>query len=151
MVRVLLALALVAQAIAFSPANTAGGRFGTELSASKYAEVRKTISNLDKDNFSASIAEVEPFLLNEAGVSIYKKSMRRISTTAKHLGVEVPAEYAKAAKATEKRREKQDAFIQQKEAEKAEAAAAEAEAAAEEAPAEEEAPVEEEAAEPVAA
>jgi hypothetical protein len=145
MVRVLAAsvtLALASQVNAFAPINAAG-RMGTGLSASKnIAEVKNTIANLDKDNFSASIAEVEPFLLNDAGASIYKKSMRRITTAANLLGVEVPAEYAKAAKATQKRREKQDAFIQQKEAERLEAEATAA-------PAEEEAAVEE--SEPVAA
>jgi hypothetical protein len=122
MVRVLLTLALATSAVAFAPANTAG-RIGTELAASKYKEVRQTIGSLDKDNFSASLAEVEPFLLNEAGATIYKKSIRRITTAAKTIGAEVPADYAKAAKATQKRREKQDAFIQQKIAEAAEASA----------------------------
>lgn len=60
--------------------------------------------------------------------------------------MEVPADYAKAAKATQKRREKQDVFIQGKEAERLEAEAAAAEAAAAEAEA-----VEEVAEEPVEA
>lgn len=88
------------------------------------------------------MTEIEPFLLNEAGITIYKKSIRRISNKAKAFGVDVPSDYAKAAKATEKRRTKQDEFIQAKEAERleaeAEAAAAEAEAAEAEAEAVEE-------------
>lgn len=141
MVRSLLTLALATSAVAFAPVNTAG-RVGTDLSASKYADVRSTIANLDKDNFSSSLAEIESFLLNDAGASIYKKSMRRISTAAKTLEIEVPAEFAKAAKATLKKREKQDAFIQQKIAEAADAAEAASEEAAAAAAAEEEAPVE---------
>jgi uncharacterized membrane protein YqiK len=50
--------------------------------------------------------------------------MKRISVKAKALGVDVPADFAKAAKATEKRRAKQDEFIQAKEAERLEAEAA---------------------------
>ena len=119
------------------------------------ATVKKQIDGLTKDNFSSTLTEIEPFLLNDAGISIYKKSVRRIRTKAKSFGVDVPADYAKAAKATEKRRTKQDEFIQAKEAERLEAeaaakeeaeaaAAAEAEAAA--AAAEAEAATEEEAA-----
>merc|ERR1712157_155842 len=91
-----------------------------DLNARKIREVKSIISGLDKDNFLSSIKEVEPYLLNDAGASIYKKSMRRISTAAKSFGVEVPTDYAKAAKATEKKREKQNAFIQQKEEERKE-------------------------------
>ncbi len=131
----------IQQALAFAPSSSGPSRVVTHLSATKLQEVKKTISSLNKDNFSASLAEVEPFLLNEAGITIYKKSIRRISTAAKALGVEVPAEFAKASKATQKRREKQDAFIQQKEAERMEAEASAVEE--EEAPAvEEEAPAE---------
>ena len=107
--------------------------------------VRKMISKLDKDNFSATLSEIEPFLLNEAGSSVYSKSMRRIGVSAAALGVEVPADYAKAAKATQKRREKQDAFIAMKEEERLAAEAEAAEAAAEESESEEEAAAEEEA------
>eukprot|EP00980_Cylindrotheca_fusiformis_P020640 scaffold7696_cov141-Cylindrotheca_fusiformis.AAC.10 len=131
MVRVLFTLALATSAVAFAPANTAG-RIGTELSAvESYKDLRKTIANMDKDNFSSSLAEIEDYLVNDAGATMYKKSMRRISTAAKHIGTEVPAEFAKAAKATQKRREKQDAFVKQKIAEAAEAAEAAAAEAAE--------------------
>ena len=76
---------------------------------------------------------------------MYAKSMRRIAVQAKALGVEMPTDYAKDAKATAKRREKQNAFIQMKEEERlaAEASAAEgeeanaAEAEGDETPAEE--------------
>ena len=80
--------------------------------------VRKSIDGLTKDNFSSTLTEIEPFLLNEAGASIYAKSMNRIAVRAKFLGVEIPEGYARGAKATEKRRAKQDAFIQVKEEER---------------------------------
>ena len=57
--------------------------------------------------------------------------MRRIAGAAAEFGVEVPADYAKDAKATKKRRERQDAYVQAKIAEAAEAEP-EAEEAAEE-------------------
>ncbi len=112
---------------AFAP--QVNSRTATALSATKIQDAKKTISVLTKDNFEASLAEVEPFLLNDAGATIYKKSMRRIQTSAKSFGVEVPADFAKEAKATQKRREKQDAFIQQKVAEAADAETDEAETA----------------------
>lgn len=115
--------------------------------------VRKAISKLDKDNFASTLTEVEPFLLKEAGITFYSKSIRRIENAAKELGVEMPKDYALDAKATAKRREKQNAFIQVK-IEEAEAAAAEAAAAEDEAAPEAEAAAEEvteESAEPVAA
>ena len=113
-------------------------------------EVRKAIDQLSKDNFSESLTKIEPFLLNDAGASIYAKSMRRIATRAKALGVSIPEGYALEAKATQKKREKQDAFIKAKEEE---SASAEEEPAVEEEPAEEaaEETVEGEATEPVAA
>lgn len=111
------------------------------LSGLNMGDVRKTVAGLNKENFQESLNKIEGYLVNEAGATIYSKSMRRIAVQAKALGVEVPEGYAKAAKATEKRRVKQDAFIQVKieeaAAAAAEAAAAEAEAAAEEPAAEE--------------
>lgn len=98
------------------------------------SSVRKTIDGASKENFSAVTAEVEPFLLNDAGVTFYSKSLRRLNTKAKAFGLELPENYAKAAKCTEARRAKQDAFVKAKIEEAAEAAA---EAAEEEAPAEE--------------
>jgi hypothetical protein len=107
------------------------------LSGLRMKDVRKTIAKLTKDNFQQSLDTIEPFLLNEAGASLYSKSIRRLDGKAKELGVEVPAGYAKEAKATAKKREKQAAFIAQKEEERmaaeveaAQAEAAEAEAAA---------------------
>ncbi len=100
------------------------------------ATVKKQIDGLTKDNFSSTLSEIEPFLLNDAGTTIYNKSMNRISVKAKALGVDVPAGFAKAAKATEKRRAKQDEFIQVKEAARLEAEAAAAAAAAAETEAE---------------
>lgn len=88
--------------------------------------VRKSIDTATKDNFAAVTAEVEPFLLEQAGVSFYSKSVRRLNNKAKAFGIELPAEYAKAAKCTEARRAKQDAFVKAKITEAAEAAEEEA-------------------------
>ena len=103
--------------------------------ASSVTTVRNQISGLSKENFDSTLKEIEPFLTKEAGATFYSKSMRRIAVKAKAVGATVPTDYAKEAKATEKRREKQNAFIAAKEEEVA--AAAEAEATEEEAPAEE--------------
>ena len=100
-------------------------------------KVRKTIAKLSAENFEASLETIEPFLANDAGATIYAKSMRRISAMAKQVGKEIPSGYAKEAKATAKRREKQDAFIKTKEEERLAAEAAASEAADAEAPAEE--------------
>ena len=43
---------------------------------------RKTLKSLSAENFSQTLAEIEPFLVNDAGSSLYSKSMRRISTQA---------------------------------------------------------------------
>ena len=90
------------------------------------SSVRKSIGGITKDNFATVTQEIEPFLLNEAGASFYKKSMKKINVKAKAFGIELSTEYARAAKATEKRRAKQDAFIQAKNAEAAEAESEEA-------------------------
>lgn len=122
-------------------APTRGSPFSTSLSASATAEegtkvdaayVRKSISGLTAANFDATLKQIEPFLTNKSGQTFYVKSMHRIKVQAKHLSVAVPAGYAKEAKSTAKRREKQAAFIQAKIDAEAEAAAA---AAAEDAPA----------------
>ena len=94
------------------------------------AVVRKSINDMTATNFSATLATLEPFFLNEAGVTLYTKSMKRIAHQAKQNGVEVPAGYAKDAAWSAKRRAKQDAFIQMKEAGRADREAAEAAAAA---------------------
>ena len=119
----------------------------TDTSVVDRSAVRKAIHRLDKDNFSETLAMVEPFLLNEAGISFYTKSVHRINRSAKMVGVEVPADFAKEAKATAKRRGKQEAFIQAK---IEETKAAEEARAAEEAAAAAAADAVEEAAEPVA-
>ena len=103
---------------------------------------KKQIDGLTKENFSSTLSEIEPFLLNDAGTTIYKKSIRRITTKAKSFGVELPSDFARAAKATEKRRAKQDEFIQAKEAERLEAEAAAAPEEEAEVEAEEPVPVE---------
>lgn len=91
--------------------------------------MKTKIAGLTSENFSSTLSEIEPFLTQEAGASIYKKSIRRINTTAKSLGVDVPTGYAKDAKATEKRRAKQDAYCKAKAEEAAEADASEEEEA----------------------
>merc|ERR1712115_292262 len=81
-----------------------------------------------KDNFSSTLKDIEPFLSTEAGLTFYRKSVRRIGNKANELGIEMPAGYALEAKATAKRREKQNTFVQQKIEEAAAAAAVETEA-----------------------
>jgi hypothetical protein len=112
----------------------------TEINRSS---LRTAIAGLTAENFSSTLAQIEPFLLNDAGVTCLTKSVRKIGRHAKVLGVEMPANFAKEAKATSKRREKQDAFVKVKIEEAAdaaeakvaeEAAAAEAKAAEEAAP-----------------
>jgi len=108
--------------------------------AMRMRDVRQTVHDLTADNFATSLSTIEPFLLNEAGSTMYGKSMRRIAVRAKALGVEVPEGYAKEAKATAKKRAKQDEFIQAKIEEAASASATEeedAESSAEEAAADE--------------
>jgi hypothetical protein len=100
------------------------------------ADVRKAVAKITSDNFSSTLAEIEPFLLKEAGISFHTKVLRKIGNQAKSVGATMPENYAKEAKATAKRREKQDAFVKGKIEEAAEAAAAAAEAP--EAPAEDE-------------
>lgn len=106
----------------------------TETIAKKpsISTVRKTIDGLTKDNFSSTLKDIEPFLLEEAGISFYTKSLKRIARRGKVLGVSVPENYGKEAKATAKRREKQDKFVKAKieEVKAAEAEAAEAAEAA---------------------
>lgn len=81
---------------------------------SPIANVRRAIDRANKDNFATVAKEVEAFLLVESGTTFYNKSMKRLSHKAKAFGIDLPTTYAKAAKATEKRRTKQDAFIQSK-------------------------------------
>ena len=138
---ILIAATAITSASAFAPSSgarpTATVLFGTGISS-----VKDKIAGLTSDNFSSTLSDIEPFLTKEAGASIYKKSIRRINTAAKSLGVDVPAGYAKEAKATEKKREKQDAYCKAKAEEAADADASEDEEEAEP-PAEEEAPAEE--------
>lgn len=88
------------------------------------SQIRKQIDQLTKENFSATLATIEPFLVNESGSSFYAKCMRRIARNAKAVGAEVPEKYAYEAACTAKRRTKQDEFVKAKIAEAEEAAAA---------------------------
>jgi hypothetical protein len=134
------AIMLVASAQAFAPAaSTFGVRTATSLQVGKYSEVRSKIDSLTKDNFSSSLSEIEPFLTNVAGRTMFTKSLKRIAVKAKAAGVEVPTGYAKDAKTMAKRREKQGTFIKAKIEAAAAAKAAEEEAAAAAKAAEEEA------------
>jgi hypothetical protein len=127
--------ASLASTSAFTTSNTVG-RPSLSLAATEAAtekkvgvtSIREQIRGLTKDNFDSVLKDVEPFLLNEAGVTFYAKSMRRIAGQAKEFGVSVPADFAKDAKCSKKRRERQDAFVQVKIAEAADAAAEAAEA-----------------------
>ena len=110
-----------------------------EPSGLNISRVRKMVRKLSTDKFLSDLATMEPFLLHEAGSTFYTKSMKRISQKAKELGTSVPEGYALEAKATAKRRNKQNAFIQAKEDERL-AAEAQAAAAAAEVAEEEEAP-----------
>jgi hypothetical protein len=93
------------------------------------SQVRTMIDNLTRDNMDASLATMRDFLVHDAGATMYAKSLRRIARKAKALGATVPEGYAQEAKATQKKRDKQNAFIQTKQ----QAAADEAAAAADEA------------------
>lgn len=126
-----------------APARTSSGM--------KLSTFRKSIKDITAENFSQTLQEVEPFLLNDAGSSLYTKYMRRISTQANLLGQKVPGGYALDAAATEKKRAKQGAFIKVKEEERLAAEAEAADAAAAEVQAAAEATVADEAAEPVEA
>ena len=104
------------------------------------ADVRKAINSMTASNFVETLNKLEPFFLNEAGSTIYVKSLKRIAHQAKMNKVEVPAGYAEAAATNAKRIAKQNAFIEKKESERiareeeeaaAAAAAVEAAAAAE--------------------
>mmetsp|Transcript_46603 Transcript_46603/g.52607 ORF Transcript_46603/g.52607 Transcript_46603/m.52607 type:complete len:168 (-) Transcript_46603:202-705(-) len=86
------------------------------------ALIRKEIAGLTKDNFDATLQKIEPFLLTDAGATFHTKCMKRLQRNAKVLGATVPTTFAKEAKATEKRRMKQKAFIEAKELEAADAA-----------------------------
>jgi hypothetical protein len=101
------------------------------LSGLKMKDVRSITKRLTTENFSADLAKIEPFLMNEVGATFYGKAMSRIASQASALGVALPAGYAKEATATAKRREKQNGFIQIKIEKVAEAAAAAAVAAEE--------------------
>lgn len=118
-------------ATAFVPSTKAptSSRLGVATKG-KVGPFRKSIATITKDNFSTTLTEIEPFLNEEAGKSIYTKSMRRISAKAKEFRVEMPSTFAKDAKCMEKRREKQNAYCEAKTAEAVAAAAAEAEAKA---------------------
>ena len=145
---IILATAFACSTDAFTTQNTLGRpsltlgatETATETAISM-ASIRKDIASLTADNFDATLKKVEPFLLKDAGVTFHAKCVKRIKVQAGALGATMPADYAKEAKATEKRRNKQKAFVEAKIEETkaaAEEAAAEAAAAAEAPPAEEE-------------
>jgi hypothetical protein len=102
--------------IPFAPRSTSA------LNAMSSKQVRSTLNELTADNFSASLATLEPFLLNDAGSTQYTKTLKRIQARAKGVGAAVPSGYAKEAKATTKKRAQQVEYIAaaaEKEAEKA--------------------------------
>jgi hypothetical protein len=80
--------------------------------------VKKQIDALSTANFASTIDKIEPYLKNDAGFTFYTKAIHRIKMKSKSLGQVLPAEFAREAKATTKRREKQNAFIAKKESER---------------------------------
>lgn len=146
---VLIAAALVGESNAFVSPSLHQARSATLSAATatvekdviSHKDVKQTIKKLTKDNVQESLDKMEPFLTQQAGMTFYQKSMHRLQQQCQKLGVDMPTDYAKEAKCTEKRREKQNAFIATKEEERlaAETEAAEAAAAASAAQEEEEA------------
>jgi len=116
------------------PSSTFGTslRMATGGDKMNYAKVRKSVDQITAENFDSTISLIEPFLLNEAGATFYRKTMKNVAWNAKRVGKELSNTYALDAKATLKRRNKQDAFIKSKEEERigAEEAKKEAEEAA---------------------
>ena len=111
----IIAAASIASASAFVPAAKTPQSTQLHIATKgTVSPVKKSISGLTKDNFDSTLKEIEDFLTKEAGSAIYKKSMKRINVKASALGVSVPADYAKDAKCTKKRREKQDAYCKAK-------------------------------------
>ncbi|KAL7514226.1 hypothetical protein ACHAWX_000796 [Stephanocyclus meneghinianus] len=128
--------AFAGTANAFVPPQIATKSSSTSLYSNtatqgRVSQVKSSINKATKDTFASMLTEIEPFLTTEAGNSIYRKSMNRLKAKAKIFGGTLPEGYAKEAKCTEKRREKQNAYCQAKAAEAAAAAEAEAAAAAE--------------------
>jgi hypothetical protein len=78
------------------------------------ASVRRHIDRLNKANFAATLATLEPYLLHEAKVEFYTKCMHRLKRNAKDVGMTVPDMYAHDAACTAKRRAKQDEYIKTK-------------------------------------
>uniref|UniRef100_A0A7S0C0V4 RxLR effector protein n=1 Tax=Proboscia inermis TaxID=420281 RepID=A0A7S0C0V4_9STRA len=100
-------------------------------------DVKSALKKLSKENFSETLTTIEPYMLNDAGSTFYRKTMKRLAVQAKHFGTSIPNKYAYDAATTEKARTKQNEFIAKKEEERkqaeeeaAAAAVAEAEAAA---------------------
>ncbi|KAL7554518.1 hypothetical protein ACHAWF_017933 [Thalassiosira exigua] len=97
--------AIAASTSAFAPAvpTPAAPASSTRLHVAtkgKAGPVRKSIGGLTKDNFSSTLAEIEPFLLEEAGRTLYVKSLRRLearSARASALDVEVLGQRVRAA------------------------------------------------------
>ena len=113
---VLVAASSLVSTAAFAPAARSIHQ-STQLNIvakGKASAVKKSIKGLTKDNFDSTLSEIEPFLTKEAGRTIYTKSMRRIAVKADVLGVSIPADFAKDAQCTQKRREKQDAYCKAK-------------------------------------
>jgi hypothetical protein len=67
------------------------------------------------ETFDEMVKTIEPFLMNEAGVTMRKKTLTKLSAHAKIFGKTLPVDYTLDAAAATKKRAKQAAFIAMKE------------------------------------
>mmetsp|Transcript_19189 Transcript_19189/g.24899 ORF Transcript_19189/g.24899 Transcript_19189/m.24899 type:complete len:127 (+) Transcript_19189:162-542(+) len=112
MLRILLICNLIVLATSFSAQ--------TKVPKAEYSreKLTKVMRGLNKENFD-TIYEWEPWLSENAGATLYAKTMRRLEHKAKSYGIELKPNFLAEAKATAKRREKKAEY----EKAKAEAAA----------------------------
>ena len=91
---IILAAAFACSTDAFTTQNTLGRPSLMTLGATEtatetdisMASIRKDIAQLTADNFDATLKKVEPFLLNDAGVTFHAKCVKRIKVQAGALG-----------------------------------------------------------------
>jgi hypothetical protein len=77
--------------------------------------VHRMMKNASAETFDDIVKTIEPFLIDEAGTTMLKKTTSRLTAKAKLFGKTLPDGYATGAAATSKRSAKQDAFIATKE------------------------------------
>jgi hypothetical protein len=76
--------------------------------------VHRMMRNVSAATFDATAKTIEPFLVNDAGSTMFQNTMSRLSAKAKLFGKTLPEGYASGAVAAAKRSAKQDAFIAKK-------------------------------------